>query len=216
MASISKMAPAIAIVLIVIVVIVVLVGEQGDDKGQLPQAAMGDGAGAGVAAPGPAAAPFKPQQSPVSPQAQEKSSAAPMLDNLVSGLEEKVKADPGNLNNKLLLAQTYAELDRMDQAIALVRELPQDTGGDTRITLVSAMVLGKSDNPEHLKEALALLSQLEAGEPARKGQVLLHKGKVQAKMGDNDGAKTTFQQGLDQLAPTDPIRQEIEKELAKL
>ena len=45
------------------------------------------------------------------------SQKAPMLVNLVGGLEAKVAADPGNIGNQILLAQTYAEVGRIPDGV---------------------------------------------------------------------------------------------------
>ena len=53
-------------------------------------------------------------------------SSAPAIDALLGRLEEKVKADPGNVNNRILLAQTYKELGRMPDALQELRNIQQD------------------------------------------------------------------------------------------
>ena len=52
--------------------------------------------------------------------------AAPGLDSLLKGLEEKVAADPTNVNNRMLLAQTYNELGMQDKAMTEMRALQKD------------------------------------------------------------------------------------------
>lgn len=222
MSAFTKTAPIAAILLILIVVIVVLLGGPSSEQDKPVAVSQGVGAGATQSA-NSTAAPVIPQQSPIpgqqtapGQQQGQDQSAAPMLGNLVTGLEAKVKADPENINNKLLLAQTYAELGRLNDGIKLLDGIPQDAGGDARVPLVTSMVYGKSDDPAHLKKALALLGDLESVDPARKGQIMLHKGKLLAKMGDNAAAKSTWEEGMKQLPESDPLRQEFEKELGKI
>jgi len=217
MPAMSKLAPVLAVALVAVVIVVAFMA---DDSGKTPMPAAGIAGGVPGAVPAQAQnEAMRPAQSPI-PQGQGNggagAGAAPMLEGLVGGLEAKVKADPTNINNRLLLAQTYAELGRFDDSVKMLREMQTTNGDDSRVKLVAAMVLGKSENPEHLNEALKLLGDVEAKEPGQKGQAILHKGRVLKKMGNPDQAKSTWQEGMAQLPESDPLRKEIEKELANI
>ncbi len=224
MPAISKIAPVLAVALVAIVVFIVFMADE-SGKGTAPsgsEVATGVGQGstpannAGGVMAGQSQA-MRPAQSPIPQEsAPGGGSAAPMLEGLVSGLEAKVKADPANLNNRLLLAQTYAELGRFEDGVRLLREMQSTNGDDSRVKLVAAMVLAKSENPEYLNEALKLLGDVAKQEPTQKGQAILHKGRVLKKMGNTAEAKTTWQEGIAQLPENDPLRKEIEKELANI
>ncbi len=210
MPSVSKIAPIVAVALVAVVVLAAFLID-GGKKGGGTEVASGVGAGTNPIAQA-AQQSNRPAEAGVPGGAA--GNNAPSLEGLVGGLEAKVKADPGNVNNKLLLAQTYAELGRLDDGMKLVREAQASNGGDARVKLVSAMVLSKSDDPKNLKEALTLFGEVAKAEPAQKGQAILHKGRVQKKMGDVKAAKATWKDGVAQLPESDPLRKEMEKELA--
>lgn len=206
MGSLTKYAPVAGLGLVVVVILILVAS--GDDDSTAPVSGIDtDSVGS---APLPKASPLPKAQG----QGGSAGGNAPMLESLVTGLESKVKADPGNVNNRLLLAQTYSELGRQDDALKMLEELRASNDGEPRVKLVSAMVLAKGENPQHLQQALTLLSGLEEVPGAQVGQVYLQRGKVQKKMGQADKAKATWQQGLDRVPESDPVRKELQQALA--
>lgn len=199
----NKFAPVAGLALVVVVILIIAL--TGQDKGPEPKAPV-------------AGDKFVPQSSPVPASSAANSAAgagnAPMLESLVAGLEAKVKADPGNTDNQLLLAQTYAELGRQEDALNLIKQVRGAAEGNARVRLVSAMVLMKSGDPASLNEALSLLQGLEELPGAQVGQVILQRGKIQSKLGNAEQATKTWRDGLARLPEGDPVRKELEKALS--
>lgn len=204
MGSMGKYAPVAGLGLVV-VVILIIVATGGKDTPPPADTMVVERAPTQV----------QPQASPIPPAgAPQGGSNAPMLESLVSGLEAKVASDPGNVNNRLLLAQTYAELGRQDDALKILEELRASATTEPRVNLVSAMVLARTGKPEHLQQGLDLLKGLEDQPGAQVGQVFLQRGRILDKMGQAEQAKQTWQQGLERLPAGDSVRKELEQALA--
>jgi len=143
--------------------------------------------------------------------------AAPMLSNLLAGLEKKVADDPTNIGSKMLLAQTYAEVGEVSRGLVILREMLTKEPDNQKMRMVYATVLGKSDNPAELNEALKLLNTLDQSEdPAQKGSVLLQKGRVYLRMGEPESAKKEWTQALVHLPEGNGYRKQVELELSRL
>lgn len=74
---------------------------------------------------------------------QEDNMPAPGLGGLLAGLEAKVKADPGNIANQKLLAQTFNELGMRDKALEHIRELIKTHPDDASLNQILESILGK-------------------------------------------------------------------------
>ncbi len=144
------------------------------------------------------------------------SASAPTLSDLLAGLEKKVAAAPTDLGMKMLLAQTYAEVGEVSRGLEVLREIKKIEPENQQISLVYATVLGKSSNPAELNEALELLNTLEKSNPARKGSVLLQRGRVYLRMGETESAKKEWMQALTQLSEGNGYRKQVELELSRL
>lgn len=142
--------------------------------------------------------------------------AAPMLANLIIGLEKKVAADPENVGSKMLLAQSYAEVGELSRGLDILRELEKKEPDNIKIHLVLASVLGKSDNPAELNEALALLNSIEQKDESKIGSILLQRGRLYIKMGEKETARQEWNQALNKLPEGNGYRKQVEKELARL
>ena len=102
--------------------------------------------------------------------------AAPGLENLVKGLEDKVASDPGNINNRMLLAQTYNELGMQDKALAEMRTLQKDNPDNGRVSLILGSILSQSNDQESLKESLPLLEKASGDKTIQQYfQLVLHR-----------------------------------------
>lgn len=75
------------------------------------------------------------------------------LGGLVAGLEKKVAKDPGNIDQQLLLAQTYNELGNREKSIKLLRSLHKKSSNNPQVSMTLATVLMKSSDEKELKEA---------------------------------------------------------------
>jgi hypothetical protein len=68
---------------------------------------------------------------------------APDLSSLLGRMEDKVKAEPNNISNRLLLAQTYNELGLIDKALVEVRSAAKQFPDHSRAKLVLASIISK-------------------------------------------------------------------------
>lgn len=144
------------------------------------------------------------------------SASAPILSDLLAGLEKKVAAAPTDLGIKMLLAQTYAEVGEVSRGLKMLREIKKIEPENQKISLVYATVLSKSSNPAELNEALELLNTLEKSNPAQKGSVLLQRGRVYLRMGETESAKKEWMQALAQLPEDSGYWKQVELELSRL
>jgi len=151
-----------------------------------------------------------------STSAADASKPVPMLANLLTGLEKKVAADPQNMGLKMLLAQTYAEVGEVSRGLEILREMNKSDPDNKKVSLVYATVLGKSNNPAELNEAMALLNELEKSNPEQKGPVLLQRGRIYLRMGEAESAKKQWQQVVTELPEASGYRKQAELELSKL
>jgi cytochrome c-type biogenesis protein CcmH/NrfG len=141
--------------------------------------------------------------------------SAPMLGDLVGRLEAKVKAEPDNVDNQILLAQTYSELGRTDDGVAILRTLSKAERATPRVYVVLASLLSKSGQPQDLKEATQLLDKAEKQDPAQTGFVRLYRGRILVAQGDKDAAVKVWQDALKKVDPNDGARGQIEQELSR-
>lgn len=141
---------------------------------------------------------------------------APDLGSLLGRLEDKVKAEPSNMGNRLLLAQTYNELGLGDKALAEVRAAREQAPDNERAKLVLASILSSRDNKEGLNEAKGLLEELKASSVVKQYLVAMYLGDTFIRMGDHEQALSSWKQALDGMPVTDNRRPGIEKRIADL
>ncbi|MGD8559589.1 MAG: hypothetical protein PVF34_05385 [Gammaproteobacteria bacterium] len=223
----------IALVLIAIAITVIWVsqspdsgssGVAADTAGSANQAAAGQSM-----APNPAGGAGAPALKPQAPgtdtpkivanmneQRKAGSVSAPGLDRLVKGLEEKVAAEPDNINNRLLLAQTYNELGMQDKALVEMRALKEKNPEHGRINLILGSILSRSGDQEEVKESLTLLDK--AGEDKTVQQYLVHlyKGEALIRMQDHAGALKHWKAALENMPPADNRRARLEQRISEL
>ncbi len=137
------------------------------------------------------------------------SSAAPSLDGLVAGLEAKVKQDPTNISNRLLLAQTYKELGMKDKALAELRALQKDNPEHGRVKLVLASLLSQS-----VTESLALLDKLASDTSVKTYLVNLYKGDALLHRKDLAAAVSQWKKALSEMPKEDNRYALLEKQIA--
>jgi tetratricopeptide (TPR) repeat protein len=141
---------------------------------------------------------------------------APDLGSLLGRLEDKVKADPGNINNRLLLAQTYNELGLGDKALAEVRAALEQAPDHSRAQLVLASILSTRQNVAGLEEAKTLLSGLQSRDDIKQYLVSMYLGDTFIRLGKHKEALTNWKQALDSMPVTDNRRARLQKRIAEL
>jgi len=140
---------------------------------------------------------------------------APMLADLVGRLEAKVKTDPANVGNQMLLAQTYSELGRTEEGIAMLRKLVLTKVETPRVSVVLASLLSKSEKSEDWVTALKLLDDATKADAAQTGIAELYRGRVFIAQGKKDLALKTWKAALKRIPATDNAHAQLEQELAK-
>lgn len=141
---------------------------------------------------------------------------APDLSSLLGRMEEKVKAEPGNVSNRLLLAQTYNELGLVDKALEEARAAAGQFPDHTRAKLVLASILSNRKNETELKEAVAVLKDLRANTEVKQYLVEMYLGNAWIRMGDHQSAKDSWKLALEGMPVSDNRRAKIEKSIADL
>lgn len=140
---------------------------------------------------------------------------APMLADLVGGLEAKVKTDPANIGNQILLAQTYSELGRTDEGIVLLRKAALTNVETPRVNVVLASMLSKSNKSDDLTAALKLLDDATKADAGQVGIAELYRGRIYVAQGKKEAAIKTWKAALKRIPATDNARVQLEEELAK-
>lgn len=141
---------------------------------------------------------------------------APDLSSLLGRLEDKVKAEPSNIGNRLLLAQTYNELGLGDKALEEVRAARKQDATHTRAKLVLASILSTRDNKQGLGEAKELLLELKSSNESKQYLVDMYLGDTFIRMGDHDAALSHWKAAVKTMPVTDNRRSDIEKRIADL
>lgn len=160
--------------------------------------------------------PIAPLASPVDGAAMSKANqGAPGLADLVGRIELKVKAEPANVGNRILLAQTYGELGRLDDGIAELRKLYTEKLDTGRVDMVLASLLIKNASPPALTEAGPLLDKALKRDTTQAGFVQLYKGRLLVAQGKGDAAVKFWGDALKKLPAGDGARMQIEDELSK-
>jgi len=143
---------------------------------------------------------------------------APGLEGLLSGLEDKVRSDPGNISNRLLLAQTYNELGLQDKSLTELRSLQGQNPEHVRVNLILASILSQSDSPEALAESLTLLDKVEkeGGPDILPYLVYLYRGNALVRTQDQGGALASWTKALETMPASDNRRAMLEKRIADI
>ena len=136
---------------------------------------------------------------------------APDLGSLLGKLEDKVKAEPGNINNRLLLAQTYNELGMADKAIKEARSTEKQFPDNYRAKLVLASVLTKQQDDGMLHEAISLLTSLKKNQEVKQYLVDMYLGDAWIRLGKHETAVDSWKLALKGMPIGDNRRARIEK-----
>jgi cytochrome c-type biogenesis protein CcmH/NrfG len=128
------------------------------------------------------------------------------LGDLLPGLEAKVAANPGDASQRMLLAQTYAELGQRDKSIEQLRAVRKQTPGDTEATILLATSLLERGGAADLKESFALLDAAVRAKPAVVPMARLYQGEIRMKLGDKAGAVKIWKDHVAQMSAGDPRR----------
>jgi len=139
----------------------------------------------------------------------------PSLHDLLPGLEAKVAANPGDMDSRLLLAQTYAEVGQRDKALQSLQRLRAEQPGDGHIAFVYATVLMSGDAAQ-LRQAYDLLEESRRKQPANASAARYYQGEIRLRQGDRAGAQAIWQEQLRALSPGDPHRAAFEQAIATL
>ncbi|MGD8570036.1 MAG: hypothetical protein PVJ39_18255 [Gammaproteobacteria bacterium] len=231
-ASILKQPYVVALIIIAIAIGIIWISQKPESavsgmattaaKNSARQAAGPDQAATNS---GSGAMPMKPQApggdtpqivAKMNQQKKSGSVSAPGLDRLVKGLEDKVAADPGNIDNRLLLAQTYNELGMQDKALTELRALKKQNPDHGRINLILGSLLSRSSDPEKVKESLPLLDKASSDKTVQQYLVELYKGEALIRMQDHEGALKHWKKALENMPPTDNRRAKLERRIAEL
>jgi tetratricopeptide (TPR) repeat protein len=215
----KNFAPAIGAAVLVAAAVFVFVYEKKDSTVAPASDTESAGLPGGVVAPGtgqppPPAPPVVPLASPGTGTAPSSDQAAPGLGDLVGRIEAKVKSDPANLGNRILLAQTYGEIGRLDEGVAELRKIYAEKLDTGRVDMVLASLLIKVATPPALAEAGKLLDSAQKRDPSQAGFVQLYKGRMLVAQGKTDEAVKLWNGALAKLPAGDPARTQIEGEIS--
>ena len=142
--------------------------------------------------------------------------SAPGLDMLLKGLESKVAADPANVGNRILLAQTYNELGMQDKALIEMRALQKEQPEDGRVNLVLGSILSSSSDTEMVKESISVLDKAKTDAGVQQYLVDMYKGDALIRMQDHDGALKHWKAALDNMPLSDNRRAVLEQRISNL
>ena len=226
--------PASILLLIALVLMFVVMLEQKDQQSQIPKSAVVNKAptAESMLAPQPAKTGgelpriVRQFSTPSTSSAQAASRVqkpaaggslqAPELGSLLGRLEDKVKAEPTNMANRLLLAQTYNELGLADKALSEARAARTQDPNHQRAKLVLASILSGRDNAEGLNEAKGLLQELESASDIKPFLIAMYLGDTHIRLGDHKAALNYWRQAVETMPATDNRRQTIEKRIQDL
>ncbi|MBL1275373.1 MAG: hypothetical protein COB30_004745 [Ectothiorhodospiraceae bacterium] len=141
---------------------------------------------------------------------------APDLGSLLGRLEDKVKSDPENIGNRLLLAQTYNELGLGDKGLDEVRAALVQAPDHARAQLVLASILSARQNEQGLSEAKMLLGRLKGNADVKQYMVAMYLGDALIRLGDRDAAIKNWTVALEKMPVTDNRRAQIEKRISEI
>lgn len=150
-----------------------------------------------------------------SPQALENPSVSSLAD-LLPGLEAKVAANPKDVDQRLLLAQTYGELGQREKSIKELRSLRKVDPKNTQVVIFLASALLASDTKSDLQEAYKLLDEAVRMKPGLLPMARLYQGDILVKLGDRQGAIKLWKAYLAQTPTSDQRRGMFEERLAQL
>lgn len=137
------------------------------------------------------------------------------MDEVITQLEARLKANPGDLEGWQMLGRSYLVSNLFPQAVSAYERASALTGGknpEIELDLAEALVL--VDNPESQAKAKGIIdAALAANENNQKA--LWYSGLMAARAGDNETAKARFTKLLES-DPPQQIREILVAQLEKL
>jgi len=106
----------------------------------------------------------------------------PSLSGLVEGLEKKVAANPENIDQQLLLAQTYKELGERPKSLKLLHMINKQSPKNAQVKITLATVLMTGTDKQELKEALRVFDEAIKLKPDAASMARLYQGEVRVKL----------------------------------
>lgn len=147
------------------------------------------------------------------------SPAAPMnagnLADLLPGLEAKVAANPQDVDQRVLLAQTYGELGQHDKAVRELRTAHRAAPPDARIDILLATALMDGGAAKDLRESYRLLDEAVGRKPEVAPMARLYQGDILTRLGDTRGALRVWKDYLGKMPAGDPRRTLFEDKIAQ-
>lgn len=138
------------------------------------------------------------------------------LGDLLPGLEAKVAANPKDVGQRLLLAQTYGELGQREKSIKELRILRKADPKNTQVTIYLATALLESEAKSDLQEAYKLLDEAVRMKPALLPMARMYQGDILVKLGSRQGAIKLLKEYLAQTSAKDQRRAMFEERLTQL
>lgn len=148
------------------------------------------------------------------PHAQSGQATLPTLESLLPSLEKKVAANPKDIDQRLLLAQTYNEVGQRDKGLKTLRAIHRDAPANSSATILLATTLMNGNNPAELRESFTLLDEAARARPAVEVMARLYQGEIRVRLGDPAGAKKIWSDQLAKMPAGDPRRAMYESKLA--
>jgi cytochrome c-type biogenesis protein CcmH/NrfG len=124
-------------------------------------------------------------QAPADHESMQQEQTAMSLSSLVSGLEKKVAANPENIDQQLLLAQTYKELDNRPKSLSLLRSLNKQAPKNAQVKITLATILMTGTDKQELKDALVLFDEAIKLKPDVASMARMYQGEIRVKLGNN-------------------------------
>ena len=107
------------------------------------------------------------------------------LSSLVAGLEKKVVANPENIDQQLLLAQTYNELGNRTKSLNLLRAVDKQAPKNVQIKITLATILMKGEDKQELKESIKLFDEAIKLKPDVASMARMYQGEIRVKLDSN-------------------------------
>ena len=104
------------------------------------------------------------------------------LSGLVAGLEKKVAANPANIDQQLLLAQTYNELNNRAQSLKLLHILNKKAPGNAQVKITLATILMTGADKQELKEAYQMFDEAIKLKPEVASMARMYQGEIRVEL----------------------------------
>lgn len=136
------------------------------------------------------------------------------LDQLLPALEAKVATNPADIDQRVLLARTYAELGQRDKNLRTLRALRKDAPQNTEVVILLATALADGGDQKELREAYRVFDEAVRLKPAVAPMARLYQGEVLMKLGDGKGAVKLWKDHLRTMPAGDERRALFEQRIA--